>query len=75
MSAAAIKAQRVCVCDWMCVCVKEMYKCLTVCLSICLFVVSFLVNDSVLFIRHFNTFDADARVGSGQRLVRQRDSD
>lgn len=61
-----------CVFQWMCVCVKEMYKCLTVCLSVCLYVVSFLVNDSVLFIRHFNTFDADAR---WQRPARQRDSD
>lgn len=37
-----------------------------ICLVVCLFAVSFLVNDSVLFIRHFNTFDANAGVGSGQ---------
>jgi len=39
-------------------CVKEMYKYVWqyVCLSVCR--IFFLVNDSVLFIRHFNTFDA-----------------
>lgn len=68
MSAAAIKTQRVCVCVFqlcVCVCLCERNVQMFGCRSVCLFVVSFLVNDSVLFIRHFNTFDADARASSG----------
>lgn len=74
MSAAAIE---VCACVCMCVCIlvhECLYSCMCernvqICLVVCLFAVSFLVNDSVLFIRHFNTFDANAGVGSGQRAA------
>lgn len=49
-------------CLYSCMCERNVQ----ICLVVCLFAVSFLVNDSVLFIRHFNTFDANAGVGSGQ---------
>lgn len=67
MSAAAIEVCA-CVSTWMSVLMHVWKKCTNMfgCLSVCLFAVSFLVNDSVLFIRHFNTFDANAGVGSGQ---------
>lgn len=62
-----LRYARVCVlvyeCLYSCMCERNVQ----ICLVVCLFAVLFLVNDSVLFIRHFNTFDANAGVGSVQR--------